>query len=73
MCLKIQQIRSDEYERVGTLEMEGQSLRVEVKNLPSVIERQTVQVETQKEAQAELKQKATLSDEKHKKETGACV
>ena len=37
--MKIQQIRSDEYERVGTLEMEGQSLRVEVKNLPSVIER----------------------------------
>ena len=46
MCLKIQQIRSDEYERVSTLEMEGQSLRVEVKNLPSVNERLTVQVET---------------------------
>ena len=37
--MKIQQIRSDEYERVSTLEMEGQSLRVEVKNLPNVIER----------------------------------
>ena len=71
--MKIQQIRSDEYERVSTLEREGQSLRVEVKNLPSVIERQTMQVETQKEAQAELKQKSTLSDQKHKKETGACV
>ncbi|KAM5293743.1 centromere protein F [Glossophaga mutica] len=69
-CLKTQEIRGKEYnERVSTLEMERESLSAEVRNLRGVIDNKTVEVETQKEAQAELQQKAELSDQKHKKET----
>ncbi|XP_045694718.1 LOW QUALITY PROTEIN: centromere protein F [Phyllostomus hastatus] len=69
-CLKTQETRSNEYsERVSALEVERESLSAEVRDLCRVIENKTVEVETQKEAQVELQQKAELSDQKHKRET----
>ncbi|KAF6074166.1 hypothetical protein HJG60_002621 [Phyllostomus discolor] len=68
-CLKTQEMRSNEYsERVSALEAERESLSAEVRDLRRVIDNKTVEVETQKEAQAELQQKAKLSDQKHKRE-----
>ncbi|XP_027468585.1 centromere protein F [Zalophus californianus] len=68
-CLKTQQIKSHEYnEKVRTLEMESENLSVEIRNLHNVIDSKTVEVETQKQAYADLQQKAEFSDQKHKKE-----
>ncbi|XP_008699370.2 centromere protein F [Ursus maritimus] len=69
-CLKTQQIKSHEYnEKVRTLEMESENLHVEIRNLHNMIDSKTVEVETQKQAYADLQQKAEFSDQKHKKET----
>lgn len=68
-CLKTQKIKSSEYnERVSVLEMERENISVEVRNLHNVIDSKTVEVEAQKQAYAELQQKAEFSDQKHKKE-----
>ncbi|KAK2505903.1 hypothetical protein MC885_007166 [Smutsia gigantea] len=68
-CLKTQQIKSHEYnEKVRTLDMERENLSVEIRNLHSVIDSKTVEVETQKQAYVDLQQKAEFSDQKHKKE-----
>lgn len=68
-CLKTQKIKSNEYnERVSILEMERENINVEVRNLHNVIDSKTLEVEAQKQAYAELQQKAEFSDQKHKKE-----
>ncbi|KAM7055301.1 centromere protein F isoform 2-T4 [Molossus nigricans] len=68
-CLKTQKIKSNEYnERVSTLEMERENLSAEVRNLHNVIDSRTAEVEAQKQAYAELQQKAEFSDQKHTKE-----
>ncbi|XP_070252288.1 centromere protein F [Myotis yumanensis] len=68
-CLKTQKIKSNEYnERVSILEMERENISVEVRNLHNMIDSKTVEVEAQKQAYAELQQKAEFSDQKHKKE-----
>ncbi|XP_036890954.1 centromere protein F isoform X2 [Sturnira hondurensis] len=69
-CLKTQEVRSNECsERVSPLEMERGSLSGEVRNLRSVIDKKTVEMETQKEARVEFQQKAELSEQKHERET----
>ncbi|CAK6439643.1 unnamed protein product [Pipistrellus nathusii] len=68
-CLKTQKIKSNEYnERVSILEMERENINVEVRNLHNVIDSKSMEVEAQKQAYAELQQKAEFSDQKHKKE-----
>ncbi|XP_069315641.1 centromere protein F [Eulemur rufifrons] len=68
-CLKMQQVKSQEYnERVRTLEMERENLNVEIRNLHSVVDSKSAEVETQKQAYVELQQEAEFSDQKHKKE-----
>ncbi|KAM4861109.1 centromere protein F isoform 2-T2 [Thomomys bottae] len=68
-CLKMQQIKSHEYnERVTTLEMERENLSVEIRNLRNVLDSKTAEVETQKQAYVDLQQKAEFSDQKHQKE-----
>lgn len=68
-CLKTQQIKSHEYnEKVRTLEMESENLSVEIRNLHNVIDSKTLEVERQKQAYADLQQKAEFSDQKHNKE-----
>ncbi|XP_006772996.1 PREDICTED: centromere protein F isoform X1 [Myotis davidii] len=68
-CLKTQKIKSNEYnERVSILEMERENINVEVRILHNMIDSKTVEVEAQKQAYAELQQKAEFSDQKHKKE-----
>lgn len=68
-CLKTQKIKNSEYnEKVSILEMERENINVEVRNLHNVIDSKTIEVEAQKQAYAELQQKAEFSDQKHKKE-----
>ncbi|XP_031194364.1 centromere protein F [Mastomys coucha] len=66
--LKTQQISHDYNERVRTLEIERENLTVEIKNLHSMLDSKTVEIETQKQAYLELQQKSESSDQKHQKE-----